>query len=47
MRSGNVVSENSNFVFYGVIWKEAGGCIGGGCFAEYVNFRVRWLSDYK
>jgi hypothetical protein len=47
MLSGNVVSESSTFVFYGVVWKEIDGCIGGDLFAEYVNFKVRRLSYYK
>jgi len=45
--SGNVVSEISNFVFYGVVWKEIDGCNGGGWFSEYVSFEARWLLDYK
>ena len=40
MRSGNVVSESSNFMFYGVVCEETDGCIGGGWFAEYVHFKV-------
>ena len=46
MHSGNVVSESNNFMFYGVVWKEIDGCIDGGYFAEYVNFKVIRLSDY-
>ena len=47
MHSGNMVSEISDFVFYGVDWKEIDGCIGGDWFSEYVNFEARWFSDYK
>jgi hypothetical protein len=47
MYSGNVVSESSKFMFYGVVLKEADGCISGGWFAEYVNFKVRRFLDYK
>jgi hypothetical protein len=47
MYSGNVESESSNFVFYGVILEEIDGCVGGSWFTECVNFKVRRLSDYK
>ena len=47
MHSGNMVSEISNFMFYGVDWKEIDGCIGGDWFSEYVNFEARWFSYYK
>jgi len=40
MHSGDVMSDCSNLVFYGVVWKKIDGCIGSVCFAEYVSFKA-------
>ena len=44
---GNVMSVSGNFVFHRVIREEINGCIGCGWFADYVDFKVRRLSNYR
>ena len=44
---GNVMSVSGNFVFHRVIREEINGCIRCGWFADYVDFKVRRLSNYR
>ena len=44
---GNVMPVRGNFVFRRVIREEINGCIGCGMFADYVDFKVGRLSNYR
>ena len=47
MHSGNMMPVSGDFVFYMVIREEINGFIDCGRFAEYVDLKIGFFSDYK